>query len=142
MATVPKPHDAPVAVQKPTFEQAVATIQTVGVTRPTPLQRRFIPIMLRVDAQSRQKRAVKDAARALSQLWISLLISFARRCLLMLRVLSVFLLVFFLLSIIVHLAQMAIVFGAVAVGLTLIDVAMSLLQKNPRPVRMRRELHF
>jgi hypothetical protein len=60
----------------------------------------------------------------------------------MLRVLSVFLLVFFLLSIIVHLAQMAIVFGAVAVGLTVIDVAMSRLQKNPRPVRMRRELHF
>jgi len=69
MATVPKPHDAPLADQKLTFEQAVATIQTVGITRPTRLQRRFIPIMLRMDAPSRQKRAVKDAARALAQLW-------------------------------------------------------------------------
>jgi len=60
----------------------------------------------------------------------------------MLRVLSVFLLVFLLLSMVVHLAQMAIVFGAVALGLTAIDVAMTRFQKNPRSVRMRRELHF
>jgi hypothetical protein len=69
MATVAKPQDAPSADQKLTFEQALATIQTVDVKKPSPLQRRSIPIMLRIDAQSRQKRAVKDAARALAQLW-------------------------------------------------------------------------
>jgi hypothetical protein len=60
----------------------------------------------------------------------------------MLRALSVFLLVFLLLSVIVHLAQMAIVFGVVALGLTAIDIAVTRLQKDPRPVRMRRELRF
>jgi hypothetical protein len=60
----------------------------------------------------------------------------------MLRALSVFLVVFLFLSIIVHLAQLAMIFGAVAFGLTAVDLAMTRFQKNGRPARVRRELHF
>ncbi len=56
----------------------------------------------------------------------------------MLRALSVFLLVFLFLSIIVHLAQMAIVFGVVAFGLTAVDLAIARFQKSERPGRLRR----
>ncbi len=69
MATVPKLQDASLADQKVTFEKAVATIHTAGIAKPNRSQRRSIPIMPRIDEQSRQKRAVTDAARALAQLW-------------------------------------------------------------------------
>jgi hypothetical protein len=69
MSTVPKLQDASLADQKVNFDKAVETIQMAGIAKPNRSQRRNIPIMSRIDEQSRQKRAVKDAARALAQLW-------------------------------------------------------------------------
>ena len=69
MATVAKLQAPPLVDQKSTFEKAVATIQSSGIPKPNGFERRSIPIMPRIDEQSRQKRAVTEAARALAQLW-------------------------------------------------------------------------
>jgi hypothetical protein len=57
----------------------------------------------------------------------------------MLRAMATFLLLFFFLSLVVHLSGMSELFGVAALTVFAIDLAFAHLAKSPRPVKMGRE---
>lgn len=57
----------------------------------------------------------------------------------MLRAMATFLLLFFFLSLVVHLNGMSELFGVAALSVFVIDLAFARQAKSPRPTRMGRE---